>query len=157
MPVEIERKFLVNDKLFLQSQTGQRLVQGYICTQDNKTVRARSTGEKAWLTIKGPTSGFSRSEFEFEIPVEDADGLLHAFAGERKLSKTRYRIHHEGHVWEVDVFEGPNAPLILAEIELESEDENFTRPSWLGAEVTSDYRYYNAYLAEHPYSSWAPS
>ena len=154
MAVEIERKFLVLDHSFKEGVTGKAMMQGYVCSEDHKTVRARISDKSAWLTIKGPTAGFSRSEFEFEIPVDEANALLDSLAPERRVQKTRYCVEHQGHTWEVDVFAGPNAPLILAEIELNSESETFEKPVWLGQEVTEDSRYYNSYLAEHPYSSW---
>jgi adenylate cyclase len=154
MAVEIERKFLVKDMSWQAGVVGRVLLQGYICTQAHTTVRARVSSDQAWLTIKGPTKGCSRAEFEFEIPVAQASSLLEELAQDRLVRKTRYRINQGAHVWEVDVFAGKNAPLILAEIELGSESEAFEIPSWAGLEVSDDPRYYNSYLAEHPYSAW---
>ena len=131
------------------------MIQGYLCTEGHTTLRTRISGEKAWLTLKGASQGMSRPEFEFAIDVAEARAMLQQFAGGRELSKTRFRVPAGIHVWEIDIFEGQNAPLIMAEIELNAEDEFFDKPSWLGVEVTEDVRYFNAYLAEHPYSTWA--
>lgn len=155
MGVEIERKFLVKSESWRGEGEGRAMIQGYVCIEDQKTVRARIRGNQAWVTIKGPTKGCSRAEFEFEIPVQEAKALLDELAGDRLVRKTRYRIPRGQHVWELDVFEDRNAPLVLAEIELSAEDEAFEKPDWLGPEVTDDGRYVNAYLAEHPYSTWA--
>jgi len=155
MGIEIERKFLVKDDTWRDGVEGRAMMQGYVCVEGHTTVRTRISGSTAWLTIKGATQGSTRPEFEFEIPVHDAQEMLRQFAGERVIEKTRYRIPIGAHVWEVDVFAGQNAPLIVAEIELGSEDEAFDKPAWLGQEVTTDNRYFNAYLSEHPYSTWA--
>ena len=154
MAIEIERKFLVKDMSWQTGVGGRVLLQGYICSEGHTVVRARVSSEQAWLTIKGPTTGCSRAEFEFEIPVTEASSLLKELAKDRMVRKTRYRINHGAHVWEVDVFAGKNAPLLLAEIELGSESEAFEKPPWVGLEVSDDPRYYNSYLAEHPYSTW---
>jgi adenylate cyclase len=149
MAIEIERKFLVQGTPW-RSGSGVRLSQGYLNRDKERTVRVRIAGEKAFLTIKGVTQGASRAEFEYEIPVPDAQQLLKLSDGPI-IQKNRYVIVHEGSTWEVDEFLGDNAGLVLAEIELKSEDQSFSRPPWLGAEVTQDRRYYNSSLASHPY------
>jgi adenylate cyclase len=115
----------------------------------------RSDGARGWLNIKGVTVGAQRREFEYEIPLEEAEELLSDFAEAPLVEKMRYYVEAGEHVWEVDVFEGDNAGLIVAEIELRDVDEPFERPAWLGPEVTHDVRYYNTQLARHPYRNWA--
>ena len=154
MSLEIERKFLVADPTVLMGLQGERLVQAYIAATGRATVRVRIAGEHAWLTLKGATKGISRRELEYSIPVADAELCLAELCADGIVSKTRYRIPHAGHVWEVDVFDGANAGLVLAEIELSSDDERFERPSWLGEEVSGDPRYFNSQLAERPFGSW---
>ncbi len=153
MGIEIERKFLVTDDSW-KATAGEGLVcrQGYLCSGDGKTVRVRVIGEKAFLTIKGPTNGISRSEFEYDIPAGDAEALL-ALCGD-PVEKVRYFIPYAGMVWELDVFSGANEGLVMAEIELESEGQSFALPAWAGEEVSGDFRYYNAYLAKHPFTGW---
>lgn len=153
MPTEIERKFLVRDTGFLEGATGIPLRQGYLSTRADATVRVRIQGERAWLTIKGKSHGATRSEYEYEIPVSDARAMLEEMCPAR-IEKTRYYLDVPPHTWEVDLFEGDNAGLVVAEIELESEDEDFIRPDWLGEEVTGDPRYYNSRLIEHPWRHW---
>ncbi len=152
MATEIERKFLVQGTQW-RNDTGVRFSQGYLNRDKERTVRVRLAGRKAFLTIKGVTRGPSRTEFEYEIPMEDAEQLLKLCDGPI-IEKTRYRIVHQGTTWEVDEFLGENAGLVIAEIELTSEDQPFSRPPWLGEEVTHDRRYYNSNLAGHPYSQW---
>ena len=152
MATEIERKFLVQGTQW-RNDTGVRFSQGYLNRDKERTVRVRLAGRKAFLTIKGVTRGPSRTEFEYEIPMEDAEQLLKLCDGPI-IEKTRYRIVHQGSTWEVDEFLGENAGLVIAEIELTSEDQPFSRPPWLGEEVTHDRRYYNSNLAGHPYSQW---
>lgn len=154
MSVEIERKFLVADASVVQGHPGERLVQAYIAATDRATVRVRIAGEQAWLTLKGATKGISRRELEYPVPVADAEICLAELCGDGVVSKTRYRIPYAGHVWEVDVFDGANAGLVLAEIELSSDDEVFEHPPWVGEEVSGDPRYFNSHLAEHPFSLW---
>ena len=154
MAIEIERKFLVADTAFLAGLEGERLVQGYVAGTERATVRVRRCGEQAWLTLKGRSVGISRSEFEYPIPPADAERMLLELCADPVISKTRYRIPHGDHLWEVDVFDGANAGLVIAEIELAREDEVFAVPEWLGAEVSGDPRYFNSRLAEHPYRSW---
>jgi adenylate cyclase len=155
MSTEIERKFLTQAKVDWDSLAcGQRLVQGYLSTDKHATVRVRIRGEQAWLTIKGKTQGFTRSEFEYAIPLSDAEMLLSELCQQPVIDKIRYEIPCGDHVWEVDVFSGDNAGLVVAEIELSSEDEAFQRPEWLTEEVSDDPRYFNANLIKHPYQSW---
>lgn len=156
MAVEIERKFLVAGDGWRDRVEGEtRLVQGYLNEDARTTVRVRIRGETAWLTLKGATQGISRLEFEYPIPVADAETLLRELAVSPLIEKTRYRVRHGGHLWELDVFADANAGLMLAELELTTVDEAFERPDWLGAEVSDDPRYFNANLARHPYRDWS--
>lgn len=152
MALEIERKFLVTGDGW-RSAPSERLSQGYLCHEPERTVRVRITGEKAFITIKGVTQGATRQEFEYPIPVADAQALL-ALCGAGQIDKFRHRFEHAGKTWEIDAFLGDNQGLVVAEIELNSEDEAFDKPDWLGAEVTHDARYYNANLSTLPYSRW---
>ncbi|BCU07128.1 CYTH domain-containing protein [Allochromatium tepidum] len=156
MAIEIERKFLVVGEGW-RDRVGDatRLVQGYLTEDARTTVRVRIRGETAWLTLKGASRGISRLEFEYPIPVDDAETLLRELAVSPLIEKTRYRVPHAGHLWELDVFAGANAGLVLAELELERVDEAFERPDWLGAEVSDDPRYFNVNLARHPYRDWS--
>ena len=133
---------------------GVRYCQGYIATVDRRTVRARVAGDRGFLTLKGPVVGLSRPEFEYEIPVEEAQQILAELCDRPLVEKIRYRIPGRDHVWELDEFLGKNAGLILAEIELASEAEAFELPDWAGEEVTGDRRYYNSYLVSCPFSQW---
>ena len=153
MPLEIERKFLVKGRPWMEAGAGTPIRQGYLAQSEESVVRVRASGQQAWLTIKGPTRGLSRLEFEYEIPLEDASPLLE-LCGEGLVEKTRYRIAERGVVFEVDVFEGANAGLVVAEVELNHEEEEFFRPEWLGEEVSHDPRYRNSELSSRPYSSW---
>lgn len=153
--IEIERKFLVlNDDFIDLAVTKNRIVQGYLNSNPERTVRIRIKGEKGFLTIKGKgnDAGTTRLEWEREIPLAEAEQLL-LLCEKGIIDKTRYEIPSGKHTYEVDVFTGENAGLIVAEIELTSENESFEKPSWLGQEVTGDEKYYNAYLSNHPYVS----
>jgi CYTH domain-containing protein len=152
MAVEIERKFLVMGQPWLQV-LGVVYQQGYLNRDKTRTVRVRIAGEAAFLTIKGVNVGATRAEFEYPIPLADAEALL-ALCDGPLIQKTRYLLDHAGTRWELDVFEGDNAGLVVAEVELESEDQAFARPDWLGDEVTQDARYFNSNLAVHPYCRW---
>jgi adenylate cyclase len=152
MATEIERKFLVQGTAW-RKVPGVPFIQGYLNRDKERTVRVRIASDKAFLTIKGLTRGASRAEFEYEIPMPDAQQLLKLSDGPI-IKKNRHVIVHDGSTWEVDEFLGDNAGLILAEIELKSEDQPFSRPPWLGTEVTHDRRYYNSSLASHPYREW---
>jgi adenylate cyclase len=152
MPTEIERKFLVTGPEW-HDAFSIHIRQGYLCRGNEITVRVRVANEKAYLTIKGIKKGISRQEFEYEIPVADAEQLLKLSNG-CVIEKIRHVVMYKSFAWEVDEFLGENAGLIVAEIELENEDQIFERPEWLGREVTGDPRYANAYLASNPYSIW---
>lgn len=152
MAIEIERKFLVNGTAWQQAP-GVLYRQGYLNRDKTRTVRVRVAGDAAFLTIKGVSVGATRAEFEYPIPVADAQALL-ALCDGPLVEKTRHVLNHEGTAWEVDVFAGDNAGLVVAEVELASEDQPFARPDWLGAEVTHDARYFNSNLASHPFTKW---
>jgi adenylate cyclase len=153
--LEIERKFLVNDISWKNAiRTAIPMRQGYLNSGQAGSVRVRIADEKAWLNIKGATLGAQRLEFEYEVPVEHARIMLDQMAVGPLIEKTRYLVDHGQHTFEIDVFEGDNEGLVVAEIELSHPEESFLKPSWLGLEVTEDIRYYNTMLAQHPYSSW---
>ncbi len=154
MAKEIERKFLVDLNKIGALEGGVTIKQGYISTSDKSVVRLRLIGQKAYLTLKGENQGISRSEFEYEIPVEDAHKIISELCSEGVVEKTRYLIQHANHTWEVDIFHGDNDGLIVAEIELRSEDEYFEKPSWVTAEVSDDAKYYNSSLLDNPFSNW---
>jgi len=152
MPVEIERKFLVvNDAWRSSASVGQRFCQGYLAGGHGVTVRIRRAGPQAFITVKGRAVGPARPEYEYPIPVEEAEQLLHDLCERPLLEKTRHEVLHAGHVWEVDVFGGPNAGLVLAEVELERPEEPFELPPWVGEEVTFDPRYRSSELARSPW------
>ncbi len=155
MAVEIERKFLVENDLWrAHVVSSSELKQAYISNQINATVRVRISGDKAFLTIKGPTSGISRDEFEYAIPVDDAKLMLDLRHAGVVIEKTRHKVRCGEHIWDLDIFYGENEGLRLAEVELKSETEEFQLPEWAGAEVTGDCRYANSRLAEEPYCNW---
>lgn len=154
MGVEIERKFLVIDGRWRALGVGVSLRQGYLSSHPERVVRVRIEGDLAMLTIKGRSVGASRGEWEYPIPLADAEQFLASLCEQPLIEKKRYRIQHEGMLWEVDEFFGANAGLVVAEIELEAEDQPFSRPDWLGAEVTDDARYFNANLISHPFTEW---
>jgi CYTH domain-containing protein len=149
MGTEIERKFLVTDPSIVDGLIGVVFRQGYLSRDPARTVRIRRQGERGVITIKGAMSGASRSEWEYEIPLVDADAMLAICEGPL-LDKTRYLIDVAGRTWEVDVFAGPNDGLVMAEVELDAEDAVVELPAWAGLEVTADGRYYNASLSRHP-------
>lgn len=155
MGLEIERKFLVcaDDWKGLANPVAMR--QGYISSDPARIVRVRIEGEQACLTIKGKTQGISRAEWEYSIPVSEAEQMLTNLCDGQLIEKNRYRINYQGFVWEVDEFFGRNQGLVVAEIELSSEDQEFPRPSWIGEEVSEDFRYANASLLTHPYQAWS--
>jgi adenylate cyclase len=154
MGVEIERKFLVCGEGWKTMRQGVLLRQGYLSSDPERIVRVRIESDSAVLTIKGRTQGATRAEWEYPIPMADAQDFLNTLCERPVIEKYRYRIQYEGMIWEVDEFLGDNAGLIVAEIELEQEDQPFAKPDWLGAEVTGDKRYYNAQLLRHPYTRW---
>ncbi|GAB2690257.1 CYTH domain-containing protein [Mucilaginibacter koreensis] len=155
MGVEIERKFLVNAGQWqqLDKPVGTPFEQGYLVSDAQRTVRVRATDKHGYITIKGATQGFSRSEYEYEIPVTEARELIERLT-QNSVKKVRYCIEYAGKTWEVDDFKDQNAGLLMAELELDSEDEKFELPPWVDAEVTGDKRYYNSYLSEHPFQQW---
>lgn len=155
MPVEIERKFLVKDDRWRTLGSGQRYRQGYLSSVPARTVRVRLAGDQAYLTIKGKTTGALRPEYEYLIPVADAEAMLDNLCEQPLIEKTRYRIEHQGLVWEVDEFEGENRGLLIAEVELDTEDQIIEIPDWVGEEVTGNPRYYNVNLIADPFSKWA--
>lgn len=148
---EIERKFLVDLNKWSPINKGTHILQFYL--SDNPTVRIRIAGIRAFITIKGPTQGISRPEFEYEIPVDDALDMI-KLSILHPIEKTRYDIHYENQLFTVDVFEGKNQGLVLAEIELKSEDQEIALPDWITEDVSEDKRYYNSNLAEYPFTEW---
>ena len=154
MAQEIERKFLLRTEGWRGLAPGRAYVQGYLACGGACAVRVRIADNAATLTIKSATDGAVRHEFEYAVPLADARRMLDLLAEKPLIEKTRYTIEHKGFYWEIDEFHGENQGLIVAEIELEREDEVFEKPDWIGGEVTGDPRYYNANLARVPYSAW---
>ena len=153
MALEIERKFLVLGSPWKALPQGALMRQGYLLASPEKIVRIRVDGDAAMLTVKSAGEGIVRGEWEYSIPVADANDLLQ-LCEQPLIEKYRYRIPYAGMLWELDVFTGANAGLVVAEIELDSESQTFEKPGWVGAEVSDDLRYLNANLQSHPYSSW---
>jgi len=155
MGVEIERKFLVDHNMWdaLTKPTGNFYRQGYVLSDENRTVRVRVTDDAAYITFKGGTTGISRSEYEYTVPIQDGMELLDGFTTS-SIEKVRYKINYAGNIWEVDVFAGENQGLIVAEIELPYEEQEFEKPNWVTKEVSDDSRYTNALLSVSPYNSW---
>nr|VFK18963.1 MAG: adenylate cyclase [Candidatus Kentron sp. LFY] len=155
MSTEIERKFLVaNDGWRSSASEGTHYRQGYFPNSKTCSVRVRIAGDKATLNIKGATLNVTRDEYEYPISRNDAEEMLTLFCERPFIEKTRYLVRNDTHTWEVDVFEGENAGLIVAEIELSHENEVFEIPSWVGRDVSNEPRYYNVCLREHPYKDW---
>lgn len=155
MAVEIERKFLVvNDSWKAQVESESTLKQGYLSAEKSLSIRVRIAKGRAQLTIKGTTSGISRSEYEYEIPQQDAQEMMDNLVSGSVIDKTRYKVRCGDHLWDLDLFHGDNQGLIMAEVELASEEEAFQMPDWAGQEVSDDPRYYNANLITHPYCDW---
>ena len=152
MAIEIERKFLVTGTDWRTAEP-LRIAQGYLNRDKQRTVRVRIAGAQAFLTVKGVSTGSSRLEFEYGIPVPDAESLLGLCDGPL-IEKWRHRVTHAGLLWEVDEFLGENAGLVVAEVELSSEAQVITLPAWVGAEVTHDSRYFNSNLASQPFRRW---
>lgn len=155
MGQEIERKFLVVGDRWRAGATGRLMRQGYIPTQDARTVRVRVVGEQGYLTLKGPAVGIVRPEFEYPIPLADAEAILATLCQPPLIEKYRYRIPIGDVVWEVDEFLGANQGLVVAEVELTSPDQTVDLPDWIGSEVTHDLRYGNSNLARHPFTAWS--
>lgn len=153
MKMEIERKFLVRGDAWRRLAEGIPFRQGYLQTRPC-TVRVRTEGNKGVLTIKGPSQGLSRREFEYEIPVEEAELMLDTLVSQPPIFKRRYTVPYKGFIWEVDEFFGENEGLIVAEIELSDEAQPFEKPEWIGEEVSGDRRYSNASLSVQPFSRW---
>jgi CYTH domain-containing protein len=154
MPTEIERKFLVNGTSWKRGATGKLYRQGYLVAEKERTVRVRVVGEEGFLTIKGPSKGIARAEYEYRIPPREAAEMLDTLCLQPLIEKYRYRIEHSGLVWEVDEFLGENQGLTLAEVELADEHQRISLPDWAGADVSHDPRYFNANLFRHPFSKW---
>ena len=150
---EIERKFLVATDNWPRDRSAVRMRQGYLSVGPPASVRVRIEGNRAWLNIKESTLSVSRAEFEYEIPATDVEELM-GLCETGVVSKSRHRVEYGGHTWEVDVFEGENTGLVLAEVELDTEDEAVALPDWAGEEVSTDPKYRNTYLARHPYRTW---
>ena len=154
MGEEIERKFLVMGDAWQETAESMRYRQGFLSTVPERTVRVRVAGLRGTITVKGKNLGARRAEFEYEIPVADAEQMLDTLCERPLIEKVRHTLTAGPHTWEVDVFEGDNAGLVVAEIELGSEDEAFEKPEWVGDEVTSDPRYFNSNLVANPYRTW---
>lgn len=152
--IEIERKFLVIEEKLPELLNGKYISQGYIQTKDLTVVRARIKGDKGFLTIKGKNTGTSCLEYEYDIPISEAKETIENLCQGKSVEKTRFELKIGQHIWELDVFHGLNKGLVVAEIELSNENEEFERPSWIGEEVSGDSRYYNSKLLYTPYSTW---
>ncbi len=158
MATEIERKFLLRNHEWRELASRSTICrQGYLSDSKSVSVRVRIAGDQGSLNIKSVTLGVSRAEYEYPIPLADAAELLDRFCARPLIEKTRYLVPYGDHVWEVDVFAGVNAGLVVAEIELSRADEPFQKPPWIGAEVSADSRYYNVSLVAHPYKDWKSS
>lgn len=154
MAREIERKYLVRGGEWRGLAAGAPFRQGYLSTHEDRSVRVRVVGDRGYLTIKGRSRGAVRSEFEYEVPLADAQAMLDELCARPLIEKTRYRVPIAGLVWEIDEFAGDNAGLVVAEVELPDEGREVTKPDWVGEEVTDDPRYYNANLVANPFSTW---
>ena len=154
MAKEIERKFTVDTRKWNPEDGGIRVMQGYLATSGNTAVRVRISDDSAWLTLKGQNRGPVRSEFEYPIPAADAQQILEELCQRPFIVKTRYLVKHAGATWEVDVFEAENEGLVIAEIELASEQQEIVLPPWVITEVTDDPKYYNANLIKFPFKRW---
>lgn len=155
MAIEIEHKFLLaNDRWREQVCRSENFIQGYLNSDASCSIRVRICAERAWLNIKSATPGTQRQEFEYAIPVADADEIIRQLCRRPLIEKIRHFIVNGAHIWEIDEFGGDNQGLIIAEIELSTAGEVFNKPEWLGMEVTDDLRYYNNNLVSHPYNSW---
>jgi adenylate cyclase len=155
MGIEIERKFLLRSNDWRrQVVASAELVQGYLARTERCSIRVRIADEEATLNFKGLTVGMSRSEYEYPVPLADAREMIDEYCGDRLIEKHRHIVEHAGHRWEIDEFRGANAGLVVAELELDSREEAFERPAWLGREVTDEERYYNIALVECPFREW---
>jgi adenylate cyclase len=154
MGIEIERKFLIKNDSWRALAEGTQYRQGYLNSEKERVVRVRTINDKGFLTIKGITTGATRVEYEYEISDTDATEMLNELCEKPLIEKNRYKIDFEGLIWEVDEFFGENQGLIVAEVELESEDQPFEKPEWVGEEVTGDSKYFNSNLIQNPYLKW---
>nr|WP_320120503.1 CYTH domain-containing protein [uncultured Marinifilum sp.] len=152
MGIEIERKYLVKEEMINLPKSGKKLIQGYLWSEPDKSLRIRIADTKAFLTIKSGNNILKRGEFEYEIPIKDANELLKMC--DPKIEKTRYLIPYEKHIWEIDVFSGANKGLIVAEVELTNENEEIKLPNWIHKEVSHDSRYLNVSLIKNPFTQW---
>ena len=155
MAIEIERKFLVRGNGWQNQAVGQVYRQGYMYTEDGVTLRARVVGDKGYLTIKGPAFGHSRAEYEYEIPCKDAEKMLNSLCSSSLIQKVRYHVYYGKSVWEIDEFVGDNKGLIVAEVELDDENQTIELPEWIGEEVSHDHRYSNSNLSKNPWKNWS--
>jgi adenylate cyclase len=155
MEMEIEHKYLVNAELWntIDPEKSYDIKQGYLSIDPNKTIRVRTKGDKGFITIKGRANGAMRPEFEYEIPLSDANELIQLFCKE-VVEKVRHQVTYNNKIWEVDEFKGLNKGLLIAEIELKSKDEKYEKPDWITKEITEDLKYANAYLSIRPFSTW---
>lgn len=154
MAKEIERKFLVKGSDWKKLAKGTHYRQGYLNSAKERTVRVRTIDDKGYLTVKGITTGASRSEYEYQIPAAEADAMLTELCEKPLIEKSRYKIKAGAHTWEIDEFFGDNRGLVVAEVELASEGQSFQKPEWIGEEVTGDPRYFNSNLIKHPFTKW---
>ena len=154
MGLEIERKYLVISDEYKSATKGVLYRQGYLNSNKERVVRVRIGGEQGFITIKGLPTGIERPEFEYSIPLQEADFLLRNICEQPIIEKTRYKITYMNHLWEIDEFHGENKGMIVAEIELQSSDEPFEMPPWVGEEVSHDWRYFNSNLLTNPYTKW---
>ena len=155
MGIEIERKFLLRkDDWRAEADAGTRFCQGYFAGPQRASIRVRIEGKSANINIKSAELGIRRLEYEYEIPLDEAEQMLNSLCEKPLIDKTRYHVSYAGFVWEVDVFEGENVGMVVAEIELPSEETSFAKPEWIGEEVSDDPRYYNVSLVTHPYCNW---
>jgi adenylate cyclase len=154
MAQEIERKFLVQGDAWREGAERVQIRQGYLNADGARTVRVRTKGEHAFVTIKGPQVEFTRAEYEYEIPIEDANEILDRLCMRPLIEKWRHLVRHAGLLWEVDEFLNENAGLIVAEVELKDAAQQVEMPAWVGQEVTGDFRYTNSNLVKRPYSTW---
>ena len=154
MGTEIERKFLLCDESWRAGASGTFFRQGYLNSSKERTVRIRTAGDKAFLTVKGPAVGATRAEFEYPIPLDECNAMLDTLAEKTLIEKKRYKIKCGDLTWEIDEFFGDNKGLIVAEVELQSEGRRIDKPSWVGDEVSGDPRYFNSNLIKHPFTKW---
>ena len=154
MGQEIERKFLLKSDAWRALAVGTTYRQGYLNSAKERTVRIRTIGDKAFLTVKGPAIGLTRPEYEYSIPADDCNEMLDALAEKPLIEKKRFKVGHGGLTWEIDEFFGENQGLVVAEVELQREEQEFAMPAWIGEEVTGNPQYFNANLVKHPYSKW---